>query len=443
MEDTGPRYARSADDTTIAYRVLGDGPHDLVFLPGLISHVEVITESPLIQRFIERLTDFGRVVLMDRRGLGMSDPAAPEVPLEAEIADVLAVLDAIDSDRAVMLGYAAGGPLCVQTAVAHPERVSGLVLYACMYRTLADEGYEWAQTDEERDEQAEDILGRWGTGVNVERIAPSLADDERLRAWLGRLERSSASPGRFRDALARFQRADVRDLLEHVRVPTLLVHRVDDRLIDIRHTRFAAERIFGARLVELPGVDSLPAAGDAEALVGEIEEFLTGGRTGRAHRELLTVLFTDVVEATTTAARLGDARWRDLLAEHHAATRRELSRHGGREVKTTGDGFLAVFEGPPSHAVRCAQAIVEATQAIGVPLRAGLHTGECERIGGDIGGMAVHIAARVGALAGAGEVLVSGTTYGTVVGSGLRFEDRGFRSLKGVPGEWPLFALQR
>ncbi len=443
MEDTGTRYAVNGD-TTIAYRVVGDGPTDIVFLPGLISHVEVILESPLIQRFLGRLADFARIILVDRRGLGMSDPAPPEIPLETEIGDVLAVLDAVGSERAAILAYAAGGPLAIQTAVAHPERISGLLLYACMYRALADDDYDWAMTQEERVVRTEEILARWGSGANVERIAPSQADDARLRDWLGRLERSSASPGRFRQALARFQAADVRPLLEHVRVPALVLHRTDDRMIDVRHSRYAGERIYGARYVEMPGQDSLPAAGDSEVLVGEIEEFLTGGRTGGAvHRDLLTVLFTDVVDATTTASRLGDARWRDLLAEHDAVVRRELARYGGREVKTIGDAFLAVWEGPPSQAVRCASALIDAVQPLGLHLRAGLHTGECERIGGDVGGMAVHIAARVAALAQADEVLASGTTYGTVVGAGIWWDSRGDHELKGVPNRWPLFALRR
>ncbi len=342
------------------------------------------------------------------------------------------------------MGYTAGGPLCVQTAVAHPERIAGLVLYASMYRAVADDDYEWAQTNEERLERMSDLLANWGTGVNIERLAPSMADDPRLVEWLGRLERAAASPGRFRDAQARFATADVRHLLEHVRVPTLVMHRTGDQMIDIRHSHYAAEHVYGAKLVELPGVDSMPAAGDAEALVGEIEEFLTGGRSGSAiHRDLLTVLFTDVVDATGTASRLGDARWRDLLADHDRAIRRELERYGGREVKTIGDAFLAVFEGPPSRAVRCASELIDVVHPLGLQIRVGLHTGECERIGGDVGGMAVHIAARVAALARADQVLASGTTYGTVVGAGITWDHQGTQELKGVPGSWPIFSLIR
>jgi class 3 adenylate cyclase len=288
------------------------------------------------------------------------------------------------------------------------------------------------------------VLERWGEGDLLDDLAPSAADDARLRDWVARLERMGASPGRMRQLVASLRAVDVRGLLGRVRVPTLVVHRTDDAFIDVRHSREYAGRIPGARLVELPGVDSLPSVGDTDALVGEVEEFLTGARTGsERERALLTVLFTDIVGGTRRAAQLGDSRWRDLLAAHDAEIRRQLQRYGGRDVKSTGDGVLAVFDGAPSRAVRCAAAIRETVSPLGVDVRQGLHTGECELIGDDVGGMAVHIAARVGALAQAGEILVSGTVYGTVVGAGLTFEDRGKRELKGVPGDWPVFALQR
>jgi class 3 adenylate cyclase len=271
-----------------------------------------------------------------------------------------------------------------------------------------------------------------------------VADDERMRGWLARLERQSMTPSGFERTWRALAEADVRVHLPRIRVPTLILHRTEDVMIDVRHSRYLAGRIAGARLVELPGVDNLPMAGDAESILGEIEAFLTGGRRGGGlQRELLTVLFTDVVDATRRAAALGDARWRDLLAAHDDAVRAALEGFGGEEVKTIGDAFLATFAGPPSQAVRCAAAILEAMEPLGLTLRVGMHTGECERIGGDVGGMAVHIAARVGATAAPGEVLVSGTTYGTVVGSGLEFADRGHRALKGVPGQWPLFSLVR
>jgi class 3 adenylate cyclase len=275
--------------------------------------------------------------------------------------------------------------------------------------------------------------------LNIARLAPSA--DPALGSWFARLERLSASPGRMRALTTRMGEVDVSPLLPTLRVPTLVMHRTGDQVIDPRHSHFLAEKIPGAKLVELPGEDNIPFLGDVDSYVGEIEEFLTGGRSrSEPDRRLLTVLFTDICDGTKRAAELGDRRWRDLLATHDAEVRRQLERFGGKEVKTIGDGFLAVWEGPPTPAVRCARAIVDAD--LGVAVRAGLHTGECEVIGADIGGMAVHIAARVGALAEPREVLASGTTFGTVVGSGLRWESRGMHALRGVPGEWPLFVLR-
>jgi class 3 adenylate cyclase len=272
-------------------------------------------------------------------------------------------------------------------------------------------------------------------------IAPTRAGDTRLRSWLARLERLSSSPGELRRAARTLSDFDVRADLGELRVPTLILHRMGDRLIDVRHSRYMAERIPGARYVELDGIDNLPSVGDTTALLGEIEEFLTGGRRRLGERELLTILFSDIVGSTGHAARLGDAGWRDLLVAHDAVVRRELDRFGGREVKTIGDAFLVSFDGPPSRAVRCAQALVDGLAPLGLTVRIGLHTGECEVLGDDVGGMAVHIAARVAALAEPGEVLASGTVYGTVVGAGVRFKDRGTHRLRDVPGRWPLFAV--
>jgi class 3 adenylate cyclase len=303
----------------------------------------------------------------------------------------------------------------------------------------------WADTAEERDARLARLLATWGTGANIENMAPSVADDARMRAWMGRLERQSATPAGLMRAAANLQGVDVRPLLPGLRVPTLILHRTGDQLVDVGHSRMAAAEIPGARLVELPGVDSLPMVGDSEALLGEIEEFLTGSRTATTglQRRLMTILFTDIVDATGMAARMGDGRWRDLLSAHDAAIRREVERYGGREVKTLGDGYIAAFDGPPSDALRCARTVVGAVRGLGIRIRAGLHTGECELIGGDVGGMAVHIAARVCDMAGPDEILTSGTVYGTVVGSGLDFEMRGAHELRGVPGPWPIFALRR
>jgi class 3 adenylate cyclase len=446
MEEGRVRWAQSGE-ANIAFRVLGDGPVDLLFLGGIASHIEVMLEEPGLRRWWERLGSIARVILMDRRGLGLSDGLVDGTPLtlEDEVADLDAVLDAAGSDRVVVQAYAAGGPLAIHYAARRPERTLALILYAAVVVTERDEHTLWADTPEERSARVAALGESWGTGANIENTAPSVADDARMREWMGRLERQSATPAGFLRVASNLQGVDVRPLMPTLRVPTLILHRTGDQLIDVGHSRLAAAAIPGARLVELPGVDSLPMVGDHEALLGEIEEFLTGSRTATSglQRRLMTILFTDIVDATGLAARMGDARWRDLLSAHDAALRREVERYGGREVKTLGDGYIAAFEGPPSDALRCARTVVGAVRGLGIQIRAGLHTGECELIGGDVGGMAVHIAARVCDMAGPDEILTSGTVYGTVVGSGLDFEMRGAHELRGVPGPWPIFALMR
>jgi class 3 adenylate cyclase len=444
MEEGRVQWAQSGD-ANIAFRVLGSGPVDIVFLSGLSSHIEVLLEEPGLRRWWERLGSIARVILVDRRGLGLSDRITEPLPLAEEVADVDAVLDAAGCDRVVVQSYAAGGPLAIEYAAQRPDRTLALVLYASIIATERDDEVTWADTPADRQERIGRLLSRWGTGANIENMAPSVADDARMRDWMGKLERQSATPAGFLRVAESMQGVDVRPRLPTLRVPTLVLHRTGDRLIDVGHSRLAARLIPGARLVELPGIDSLPMIGDTEALLGEIEEFLTGSRTATSglQRRLLTILFTDIVDATGHAARMGDARWRDLLSAHDAAIRREVERYGGREVKTIGDGYIAAFEGPPSDALRCARTVVAAVRGLGIEVRAGLHTGECELIGGDVGGMAVHIAARVCDMAGPEEILMSGTTYGTVVGSGLEFEMRGAHELRGVPGPWPIFALNR
>jgi class 3 adenylate cyclase len=430
-------------DADVAYRVLGEGPMDVVFVSGLVSHIEVMLDEPGLERWFRRLGRMARIVLVDRRGCGMSGVPMADWTLDDEVGDLAAVLDAIGSDRAVLLAYAGGGHPAMAFAAKHPERTLALVLYAAMAAGRRDEDITWAFTDEERDAQFGRFSAGWGTGAVIDLLAPSAADDDRMRSWLGRLERQSMSPMALQRVSRTHAGFSVKHLLDEIRVPTLVLHRTGDQMIDPRHSAYLAEKIAGAKYVELPGSDNLPMVGDTEALVGELEDFLTGGRrSGEPDRELLTVLFTDIVDSTTTASRLGDARWRSLLSDHDKIVRSELDRYGGIEVKTIGDSFLATFSGPPSQAVRCARSILAAMPALGIQLRAGLHTGECEHIGGDLGGMAVHIAARVSSLADPGEVLASGTTYGTVVGSGLGWEYRGEEKLKGVPGTWPLFRLQ-
>ncbi len=437
------RYARSGE-ASIAYQVVGEGPLDLLFLPGWISQIEQLWEASAVRRFLERLAVFNRLIMFDRRGTGLSDRTLAEQSLQQDALDALAVLDAAGSERAALLTYSLGGLVGALLAAEHPQRVGALIMYSSVARTSWAPDYDWAMPSEERRAMGERTADAWGSSENpaLQMLAPSMSGDLALAEWFARMQRLAASPAEARAILATTVDLDVRDALAQVRVPTLVMHRSGDRSWDIRHSRYLAEHIAGARLVELDGSDSFPFVGDSDAIVEEIEEFLTGARRGgELARGLLTVMFTDIVAATAHAAKLGDGRWRDRLAQHDREVRAQLARFGGREVKTVGDGFLATFDGPPSRALRCALAITAASRALGVEIRIGVHTGECELIGDDVGGMAVHIAARVNALASAGEVLVSGTVYGTVVGGPFTFEERGFHELKGVPGRWPLFAL--
>ncbi len=438
------RYARSGE-ATIAYQIAGEGALDLLFLPGWISQIEQLWETSALRRFLERLAVFSRLILFDRRGSGLSDSAGEPYTLEQEARDALAVLDAAGSERAALLTYGLGGPVGALLAAERPDRVGALIMYASVARTTWAADYEWAMTVEDRAQWTEHTIASWGEvgGPGLPVLAPSMAEDPALATWFARLQRLAASPSAARVLLHATAHLDVREMLPRIRVPTLVMHRSRDEAWDPRHSRYLAEHISGARHVELEGADSLPFIGDSDTIVEEIEEFLTGARSGgELTRALLTVMFTDIVNATQRAADLGDSRWRDLLSEHDVQVREQLTRFGGREVKTVGDGFLATFEVPPSRALRCALAIVRAARELGIEIRVGIHTGECELIGADVGGMAVHIASRVSALANAGEVLVSGTVFGTVVGGPLTFEERGFHELKGAPGRWPLFALQ-
>lgn len=433
------RYARNGD-VNIAFQVHGEGAVDLLFVSAFINHVEHIWEEPGLARFLTRLTGFARLIVMDRRGSGLSDDGP--LGVEHELGDIQAVLDAAGSERAAVLSYTAGGPLAAIFVARHPERVTALILYACMLRATRDDDLPWLQAADERDARFEALLERWGEGTTIDALAPSAAGDAELKAWFAQLTRLAASPGRMRRLIADMAATDPRPELERIAVPTLVLHRTDDAFMDVRHSREYARRIPRARLVEMPGADSLPSVGDSDALLGEIEEFLTGGRRGaERERALLTVMFSDIVGSTARAAELGDKRWRDLLSVHESDVRRTLQTFDGHVLQRIGDGFLVVFDGGPSRAVRCARALRDRVAERGIDLRIGLHTGECEIIGEDIVGMAVHIAARVGALAQRGEILVSGTTYGTIVGAGLDFDYRGEHRLKGVSGRWPLFAL--
>jgi pimeloyl-ACP methyl ester carboxylesterase/class 3 adenylate cyclase len=442
MSTPPTQYAKSGD-TSIAYQVVGDGPIDVVLVLGFATHLELQWESPPFARFFERIGSFSRLIIFDKRGTGLSDPVTEVPTLEQRIDDVRAVMDAAGSERAALFGISEGGPMSVLFAATHPDRVTALVLHGAMGRTTEAPDYPWASPAKALRESAEEFIAPyWGQQAEgmIELFAPSFAGDPQAVEFTARIERSAASPAMVQQIFEMFLDIDVRAVLPTIHVPTLVLHRRGDRVVNRRAGKELAEQIPHARYVELPGIDHLPWAGDSEGVLGEIEEFLTGARTvPEPDRVLATVMFTDIVGSTERAAELGDARWRELLAAHQAAVRHELGRFRGREVKTLGDGCLATFDGP-ARAIRCGCAIVEAARSQGVGVRIGLHCGEVEVMEEDVGGIAVHIAARVGALAAAGEVLVSSTVKDLVAGSEIRFSDRGARRLKGIPDEWRLFA---
>ena len=405
-----------------------------------LQQVEHLWTEPRVAAFFERIARFSRLILFDRRGTGLSDPIVSATTLEDQMEDVTAVLDAVGSEQAALFAQSEGAAMAMLYAATHPERTRALVLYAGMARMTGAPGYEWPGTAAERERRIGEIFAAWGSGGRIDMIAPSLAGDAALRQWFGRLERLSASPGSLRLLFDIAGATDVRGVLPSIAVPTLVMHRRGDRAIDVRHSRYLAEHIPDARYVELEGRDNLLIAGDGERILQEVETFLTGTHTPpEPDRVLATVMFTDIVGSTATAARLGDRAWRALLARHDELSRAQLARFRGRAVKSLGDGFLATFDGP-ARAIRCALELRDAVRELGMELRAGLHTGECEAIGEDVGGLAVHIGARVGALAAPREVLVSNTVKDLVVGSGIDFADRGEHALKGVPGTWRLWA---
>jgi len=438
------RYARSGG-VNIAYQVVGNGPLDLVYVMGWVSNLDYFWEEPSYARFLTRLASFSRLILFDKRGTGLSDRVhESELPtLEQRMDDVRAVMDAVGTPRAALFGVSEGGPMCATFAATFPERTSALVMYGSYAKRIWAPDYPWAPTPQVRQKFLDAIQEGWGGVVDLATLAPTATDDARFREWWAAYLRRSASPGAAL-ALAKMNtEIDIRHVLSAIRVPTLIIHRTGDLDIDAGGSRYMAERIPGARYVELPGNDHLPWVGDQDAIVDEAEEFLTGVRRGpEPDRVLATVMFADVVGSTERAAAMGDRRWRDLLEGYHALVRRELSRYRGREIDTAGDGMFAMFDGP-ARAVRCASSIRDAVRPLGLEVRVGLHTGEVEMMGDNAGGIAVHIGARVAAHAGAGEVLVSSTVKDLVAGSGLRFEDRGTQVLKGVPGEWRLFAVGR
>jgi len=448
MELPETRYARSGD-VSIAYQVLGDGPFDLVHIPPLASHVELSWQVPGIALANRRLASFSRSIYFDKRGTGMSDPVAGAPTLETRMDDVRAVMDAVGSERAAILGVSEGGPMSLLFAATYPDRVWALVVAGSYARVLWAPDYPWGPREDEYVARTEHAQRRrlqsdeWAVET-AERLAPS-ADEEGKRAF-ATLLRHGASPGAMAALFRMNMLMDVRDVLPAIRVPTLVINRSGDAPGVVHGSRYLAERIPGARHVELPGVDHAVFAGDQDAYLDEIEPFLKEVWEERAWEEtadervLATVLFTDIVDSTAMAAELGDARWRELVQAHHGLVRRQLVRHRGTEIDTAGDGFFASFDGP-ARAIRCACAISEGVRELGIEVRAGLHTGECERIDNKVGGIAVNIGARVASNAQAGEVLVSSTVKDLVAGSGIQFRERGTTELKGVPGEWSLFAV--
>jgi len=435
------RYAKSGD-VHIAYQVLGDGPFDLVFIPGFVSNVEHYWEMPVVPRMLNRLASFSRLILFDKRGTGLSDPVSEVPSLEQRVQDLMAVMATAGSERAALWGISEGGPTSIHFAAHHPDRTTALVLYGTTARFSEAPDYPMGFSREALDNLLDALETNWGEGVLANLFAPNFASDEAFLATWGRYQRTGASPSMARALIRALWEIDVRSDLPRVQVPTLILHRVGELMLPVPHARYMAERIPGAKLVELPGEDHLPFVGDVDAIVDEMEEFLTGSRHGaEPDRVLATILFTDIVGSTQRAAEIGDRAWRDLLDRYYAAVRKELARFRGQEVDTAGDGHFARFD-VPAAAIRCARAIRDTVAALGIQIRAGVHTGECEVIGEKIGGIAVHIGARVAAAAGPGEVLVSSTVKDLVSGSDLRFTDRGTHTLKGVPGEWRLYAVE-
>jgi class 3 adenylate cyclase len=436
--DNPVRYAKSGD-VHIAYRVFGDGPLDMVLIPGTLSHAEVTWARPSNEYLLNRLTAFARVIVFDKRGQGLSDRVA-EQTLEERIGDVRAVMNAAGSERATIYGWSEGGPMCLLFAATYPERTSALVLYGTFASLQAPPinqprwHMEWV---------VQNIQTHWGEGVLLAANTPSLIGDKAALEWVARLERESSSPGSIGTLMRANYEIDVRHLLSSIHVPTLILHRAADSLIPTSAGRYLAEHIPGARYTEIPGSDhTVTDNATQDVIADEIEELVTG----RHHhpepdRVLATVTFTDIVGSTERAAEMGDQRWHELLESFYEVMRKELAAFRGHEVNTAGDGLLATFDGP-ARAIRCACSVRAKLHQLGLKVRTGLHTGECEMIGDDIAGIAVHIAARVAAAAGADEVLVSSTVKDLVGGSSLQFIDRGLHALKGVPEEWRLFVVQ-
>lgn len=435
------KYAKSGD-VHIAYQVAGEGEHDVVLVQGWVSHVEYGWEDPALAKFLARLLSFSRLILFDRRGTGLSDRFVGVPTLEQRMDDVRAVMDAVGSKRAALFGISAGGPMCMLFAATYPERTTSLLLYGTGARGLRAPDYPIGLPREALDRYVDMIERSWGSGSTVDQFAPSRAGDEAFRQSWARFERLAVSPAGAK-AIARITyETDASQTLPVIRVPTLVLHREGDLVARASSGRYVAERIKDAKYVELAGSDHCAWVGDSDAILDQVEEFVTGERSSAdPDRVLATVLFTDIVASTEKLAAVGDRRWRELLEQHHGIVRGQLAKFRGREIDTAGDGFFAAFDGP-ARAVRCASAVVSELGRVGLDVRAGLHTGECQLIDGKLSGIAVHTGARVASLALAGEVLVSATVKDLVYGSGISFDDRGSHVLKGLPGEWRIYRVE-
>jgi class 3 adenylate cyclase/pimeloyl-ACP methyl ester carboxylesterase len=425
----------------IAYRAWGTDEADLLYVPTWASNLDLIDEFPPIARGIERIASFARVIMLDRRGSGLSDRLPGMATLEEGMDDLNAVLDAAGSERTALLGFNESGPLCALYAATYPDRVSHLILYATFATTTWQPDYPWGQKPEEREEQIFWITQTWGVGGAGAMLSPESADDERFLRWAARYQRGSVTRDALPDYFRILEKTDVRHVLETIQVPTIVLHRKDDRTVPVDNGRYLAEKIPGAKYVELEGTEHVPFFGDWESLADELEEFVTGSRhPHEGNRVLATILFTDIVGSTEKAAAMGDSRWRDLLDTHDETVKSLLERWQGRLVKATGDGLLATFDGP-ARAIRCASQMRNRLSSLGLQVRCGLHTGEVEVRGDDVGGIAVHIGARVMELAQPGEILVSSAIPPLIAGSGVSFEEKGSHTLKGVDGEWPVYAV--
>jgi class 3 adenylate cyclase len=428
-------YAKSGE-VRIAYQMLGSGPLDLVFVPGFISNLDHYWDEPTLTHFLMRLASFSRLILFDKRGTGLSDRIGNLPTLEERMDDVRAVMDAAGSKRAAVFGVSEGGAMSLLFAATYPERCTALALYGTYAHF-----FSYVLSPDRFEAFVARIDDRWGSGASLAAFAPSKVGDERFTAWWARFERLGASPSAVISLMRMNTEIDVRHVLPIIRTPTLVLHRVGDTRVKVEGGRNIAQEIKGSRYLELPGHDHLLWAGDVDAAADAIEEFLTGSRSHiESDRVLTTVLFTDIVDSTRRLAELGDHAWKGLIERHDHIARLEIARYRGREVKTLGDGFVVTFDGP-ARAIRCAGAIADAIRPLGLELRSGLHTGEVEVKGEDITGIAVNTAARVSSLAGAGEVLVSGTVRDLVAGSGIRFVEFGPRSLKGIDDEVRLFRV--